>query len=92
MLKLYHSKNKKSIEKRKIAERKNMKYRKERNWIKRKLRTEKLTQEQLLHTVGIFSNKKKERVMKEKNINSKQYDERYKFLANVYCLLSSEKF
>ena len=36
-----------------------MKYRKERNWIKHKLRSENLTQEQLLHTVGIFSNKKK---------------------------------
>lgn len=30
--------------------------------------------------------------MAEKNINSAEYDRRYKFLANVYYLLSNERF
>lgn len=69
-----------------------MKYNKERAWIKKKLRQENLTQGELLQTVGMFSNKKKNKVMAEKNINSAEYEKRYKFLANVYYLLSSEKF
>ena len=67
-------------------------YNKERAWIKKKLRSEGLTQDQLLFTVGCFSNKKKAKVMAEKNINSKQYDERYKFLSIVFHLLNTEKF
>ena len=67
-------------------------YNKERVWIKKKLRSEGITQDQLLFTVGCFSNKKKSKVMAEKNINSKQYDERYKFLFNVFHLLNTEKF
>lgn len=69
-----------------------MKYSKERAWIKKKLRKEKLTQGELLQTVGMFSNKKKNKVMAEKNINSAEYEKRHNFLANVYHLLSSEKF
>ena len=69
-----------------------MKYNKERAWIKKKLRQEHLTQNELLNTVGIFSNMKKQKVMAEKNINSSEYERRYKFLGNVYYLLSTEKF
>lgn len=29
--------------------------------------------------------------MKEKNLNEKQYNERYKFLYNVFSLLSNKK-
>ena len=69
-----------------------MKYNKERAWIKKKLRQEHLTQAELLATVGIFSNKKKSKVMAEKNINSSEYEKSYKFLGNVFYLLSNEKF
>ena len=69
-----------------------MKYQKERAWIKKKLWQENLTQSELLTTVGMFSNKQKKRVMAEKNINSSEYNRRYKFLSNVYNLLSTEKF
>ena len=69
-----------------------MKYSKERVWIKKKLWQENLTQSELLTTVGMFSNKKKKRVMAEKNINSSEYNRRYKFLSNVYNLLCTEKF
>ena len=69
-----------------------MKYSKERAWIKKKLYRENISQNELFRTVGMFSNKKREKVMAEKNINSAEYDRRYKFLANVYFLLSNEKF
>ena len=69
-----------------------MKYSKERAWIRKKLYRENISQKELLHTVGMFSNKKKNKVMAEKNINSAEYDRRYKFLANVYYLLSNERF
>ena len=69
-----------------------MKYSKERAWIKKKLYRENISQNELFNTVGMFSNKKREKVMAEKNINSAEYDRRYKFLENVYFLLSNEKF
>ena len=59
-------------------------------WIERKLKSG-VSREQLLHTVGAFSNKKKERVMKEKNLTEKQYRDRYEFLSNVYVLLSDSR-
>ena len=63
---------------------------KEQWWIERKLKSG-VSREQLLHTVGAFSNKKKERVMKEKNLTEKQYRDRYEFLSNVYVLLSDSR-
>ncbi len=63
---------------------------KEQWWIERKLKSG-VSREQLLHTVGVFSNKKKERVMKEKGLNEKQYRDRYEFLGNVYVLLSGSR-
>lgn len=41
----------------------------------------------LKHTVGCFSNKKKQNVMRQKNLSSKEYDKRYNFLYKVYCIL-----
>lgn len=67
-----------------------MNYSKERAWIDRKL-SSGVSKEQLLHGVGSFSNKKKQRVMQEKGLSEKQYQERYDFLANVYYLLSGGK-
>ncbi len=59
----------------------------EERWIEQKMRSG-VSRETLLHTVGCFSNKKKERVMKEKNLTEKQYRERYDFLGKVYSILS----
>ena len=55
-------------------------------WIDRKIRSG-VDPRYLKHTVGCFSNKKKQRVMKEKNLSSKAYDERYNFLYKVYSIL-----
>ena len=66
-----------------------MSYSKERRWIEKKVRSG-VSKKELLNTVGIFSNKKKEKVMKQKGLSEKQYQERYSFLARVYYLLSNE--
>ena len=63
---------------------------KERAWINKKLSEENLTPAQLRTTVGMFSNKKKSKVMAQKNISSEEYDKRYNFLKNVYFILSDE--
>ena len=60
---------------------------KARAWINKKIASG-VSREYLLHTVGSFSNKKKSVVMKQKGLTSKQYDERYAFLAKVYYILS----
>jgi len=67
------------------------KYKKEYAWIKKKLKKGQ-SQSELLNCVGSFSNKSKIRVMNEKNITKDEYEKRYKFLENVYYLLSSKKF
>ena len=67
-------------------------YSKERKWIRNILNSSNITQAELYNTVGLFSNKSKEKVMKEKNITSSEYDKRRKFLYKVFCLLESEKF
>lgn len=60
----------------------------EEQWIEKKLRQNPgLTKAQLKHTVGMFSNKNPQKVMAEKGLTRKEYDERYTFMANVYCLL-----
>jgi len=56
-------------------------------WVKKKLRSG-VSKEELLHCVGAFSNKSKQKVMAEKRLNERQYRERYKFLAEVYIILS----
>lgn len=45
-----------------------------------------------MNCVGAFSNKKKDRVIQEKNLSEKEYKKRYNFLGNVYYLLSNESF
>ena len=56
-------------------------------WINKKI-SSGVDHAYLLHTVGSFSNKKKSVVMKQKGLTSKQYDDRYSFLAKVYYILS----
>lgn len=60
----------------------------ERAWIKKKYK-QGVTKAELRDSVGAFSNKDKKEVMKQKNLTSKQYDRRYKFLSNVYYLLDN---
>ena len=67
------------------------KYRRERAWILKKI-NKGVPQSELLESVGIFSNRKKKRVMESKGISSKQYEKRKEFLGNAYVLLSNEKF
>ena len=67
------------------------KYKKEYAWIYAKLRNGQ-TQSELLNCVGAFSNKTKLRVMKDKKLTENEYKKRYKFLENVYYLLSSKNF
>ena len=55
-------------------------------WINKKIRSG-VDPRYLKHTVGCWSNKKKSRVIKEKNLSSRAYDDRYKFLYKVYSIL-----
>lgn len=64
---------------------------KERTWIRKKLKSG-ISQSQLLHNVGVFSNKSKSKVKEQKRLSEKQYQARYKFLSNVYQLLEYEIF
>lgn len=64
----------------------NTKFKRENAWIKKKYR-QGVSKKELRESVGIFSNKKKEKVMKDKNLTSSQYKKRYDFLSNVYYLL-----
>ena len=63
--------------------------RRARAWIRKK-QSEGVDKRVLLNTVGMFSNKKKEVVMKQKGLNEKQYEKRYGFLARVYSILFDE--
>ena len=54
------------------------KYRRERAWILKKI-NKGVPQSELLESVGIFSNRKKKRVMESKGISSKQYEKRKEF-------------
>jgi hypothetical protein len=62
---------------------------KARNWAERKLR-QGVPKNELLHCVGAFSNKKKQKVMAEKKLNERQYKQRYDFMAKVYVYLSNK--
>ena len=55
-------------------------------WVDKKLR-EGVHPEELYRCVGYFSNAKKEKKMKEKNLTSSGYDKRYDFLYNAFCYL-----
>ena len=63
--------------------------RRARAWIRKK-QSEGVDKRYLLNTVGMFSNKKKETVMKQKRLSEKQYNDRYSFLARVYSILFDE--
>ena len=65
------------------------KYRRERAWIRSKY-AKGVSKRDLMNCVGAFSNKKKERVMREKGLSEREYKKRYDFLANVYFLLNNE--
>ena len=62
-------------------------YKKEYAWIKKKYK-QGVSKVELRESVGIFSNRDRKKVMKQKHLTSKQYDKRYNFLSNVYYLLS----
>ena len=64
-------------------------FRRERAWIQKKY-AQGVSKSDLMNSVGIFSNKKKERVMGEKGLSEREYKKRYAFLANVYFLLNNE--
>ena len=64
-------------------------YRGEHAWINKKLR-QGIRPDVLRNSIGAFSNRKKETVMKEKGLSEREYKKRYKFLGNVYYLLSSK--
>ena len=66
-------------------------YRCERAWIFKKIRNG-VTQNELRTSVGIFSNRKKKKVMAQKNLSEKQYKKRREFLGNAYVLLNYEDF
>ncbi len=67
------------------------KYLKERAWIRKKINNG-VSQDELLSSVGRFSNRSKKNVMSLKNLTEAQYKKRYEFLSNVYYLLNNEKF
>ena len=56
-------------------------------WVHKKIR-KGVPKAELLACVGTFSNKKKEKVMAEKNLSEKQYKQRYEFCKNAYLYLS----
>ena len=60
------------------------------NWVNKKLRSG-VPKEELLHCVGAFSNKKKQKVMAEKKLTERQYKERYEFLSKAYIVLLNKK-
>lgn len=60
-----------------------------RAWINKKLRSG-VPKNELLNCVGAFSNRKKEVVMKEKNLTEAQYKRRYDFLFKVFNILSGD--
>ena len=66
-------------------------YKQERSWIRKKI-NKGVLQDELRTSVGIFSNRKKKSVMKQKGLSEKQYKKRRAFLGNCYVLLNNEKF
>lgn len=58
-------------------------------WVDKKLR-QGVSKKELYQCIGLFSNKKKDRVMQEKQLTEKQYKQRYDFLYNAFCYLESK--
>ena len=67
------------------------KYYKEEAWIRKKLRSG-VSQTELRESVGMFSNKNKNKAMAQKGLSESQYKKRYTFLGNVYSLLCNKKY
>lgn len=63
----------------------------ERAWIFKKI-NKGVSQDELRTSVGIFSNRKKKKVMAQKNLSEKQYKKRKEFLGNAFVLLNNENF
>lgn len=59
-------------------------------WINRILDKTSVDPKQLHSCIGKFSNKKKKKVMAEKNITSSEYERRRKFLFRAFCILEDE--
>lgn len=57
------------------------------SWVFRKI-SEGYTACELRRNVGKFSNKPKERVMREKKLTDAEYEKRFSFLAEVFAFLS----
>ena len=57
-------------------------------WVHKKLK-QGVPKKELLYCVGVFSNKEKAKVMKQKNLSSKQYERRHNFLYKAYCYLEN---
>lgn len=62
---------------------------KARNWINKKLK-QGVSKKDLYNSVGVFSNKDKKIVMKQKGLSESQYKERYDFCFKVFSLLENE--
>ena len=58
-------------------------------WINKKVYKNNVDPRILEETTGRFSNRKKEKVMKEKKLSEKQYEKRYSFLSDVHFILSN---
>ena len=58
-------------------------------WINKKVYKDNIDPRVLEETTGRFSNRKKEKVMKEKNLSEKQYKKRYSFLCDAHLILSN---
>ena len=54
-----------------------------RAWINKKL-SQGVSKTELYNSVGVFSNKTKQQVMKEKGLTESQYKRRYNFLFHVF--------
>ena len=59
-------------------------------WVDKKLRSG-VSLDVLYNCVGIFSSRDPKKVMKEKNLNKKQYEKRYYFLYDAFCYMENLK-
>ena len=66
-------------------------FRRERAWIEKKLNSG-VSAKELYHSVGAFSNKTKEKVMKQKGLSSDGYKKRYDFCFRVFSLLETNEY
>mgnify|MGYP004628133925 CR=1 FL=1 len=65
-------------------------FKKEHAWIEKKVK-QGVNKETLHDSIGIFSDKKKSKVMQDKKISAKEYNSRREFLSNVYYILENNE-